>query len=101
MFILSAMLCKILNTLWFLEVCSECSAETAEEENEVDEIIWEEIVLVVNVLVVERETQAGAAVFRDESEGAATEPVVGTAGSADEEATQAETADIVFIWYNP
>ena len=46
----------------------------------------------INVLVVERETQAGAAVVRDESEGAATEPVVGTAGSAGEEGTLAETA---------
>ena len=54
MVILSAMLYKILKSLRFLEVCSvlivECSAETAEEEDEVSEHIWEAIVLVVNVL---------------------------------------------------
>ena len=43
MVILSAMLYKILKSLRFLEVCSvlivECSAETAEEEDEVAEHI--------------------------------------------------------------
>ena len=48
--------------LRFLDVCSalivESSAETAGDEDEVDEIIGEEIPLVVTLLAVERETQS-------------------------------------------
>ena len=91
--------------LRFLDVCSalivESSAETAGDEDEVDEIIGEEIPLVVTLLAVERETQAETAVERDEqqaaSEGEATEAVAGAAEPAGEGDTEAKTA-VGWVW---